>query len=66
MFTLLNFRGHQLVQLQQELHHELLTHILELLFRRLVVASSKRFCLAAASRQVALPNSTDNCERVPM
>ena len=52
------------MQLQQELHHELLAHILELLFRRLVVGSSKRVCLAPASRQIALPISTDNCERV--
>ena len=51
------------MHLQHELHHELLAHILELLFPSLFVGSSKRFGLAPA-RQFALPVSAENCERL--
>ena len=52
------------MHLQHELHHELLAHILELLFRSLFVGSSKRFGLAPASGQFAPPVSAENCERL--
>ena len=52
------------MQLQHELHDELLAHILELLFRSLFVGSSKRVCLAPVSKPVALPISSENCERL--
>ena len=57
MFALLDFRVHPffptfplwtirlLVQSQHKLHHKLLVHLLELLFRRLLVGSSMRVCL---------------------
>ena len=47
---------------QHELHPERLAHILELLFRSLLVRSSKRFCLA--SEHVGLPICSKDCERV--
>ena len=43
---------------------QLRAHILELLFRSLPVASSKRVCLAPASKYVARPICSYNCERV--
>ena len=48
-----------LVQLQHELHHELPDHVLKLLFRSLLVASSKRFCFAPASEHVVLSICSD-------
>ena len=59
-FALLDFREHPfflafllwtfrwLVQLHHEIHHELLAHFLELLFRSLFVGSSNRFCCTLA------------------
>ena len=48
-------------------HHELLAPILELLFRSLLAELSKHFCLAPASKHVALPIISDNCDRsVPL
>ena len=61
-FPLWTFRW--LVQLQHELHRELSAHILELLFRSLCVRSSRPVCLSPASKHVALPNRSDNCERL--
>ena len=51
------------VQLQHELHQELLAHILELLLQSLLLGSLRRCCLAPACKHVALPTSTDDCER---
>ena len=50
------------MQLQHELHHELLAHILELLFRSLHVGFFQLACLGFASKHVALPVYSDNCE----
>ena len=44
----------QLVQLQHEVHPELLAHALELLFRSLLGGYSKRVHYAPASENVAL------------
>ena len=52
------------MQLQHELHHGLLAQILDLLFRSLLVESSKLVCLATASKHVALPIDSDNSERL--
>ena len=60
-FPLQTFR--QLAQLQHELQDELLAQILELLLRSLLVGSLKLVCLAPASKHVALPIYSDNCER---
>ena len=49
------------MQLQHELHHELLAHTLHLHFRSLLVGSSKRFGLAPAKKHAALPMYFDNC-----
>ena len=53
------------MQLQHELHHELLADVLELLFRSLLDGSSKRVCRAPANKHVALPICSDSCERLP-
>ena len=45
----------QTVQLQHELRHERLAHILEVLFQSLIVGSSKRLCLAPANKHVPWP-----------
>ena len=52
------------MHLQHELHHELLAHVLELLFRSKIVRSSKRVCLAPANDHVALPKKSDDCGKV--
>ena len=51
-----------LVQLQHELHHELLARIIEVLFSTPACWELKRVCLAPACKHVALPVHPVNCE----
>ena len=55
-FPLWTFR--KFVQLQHVLHHKQSAHTLELLFRSLLVESSKRVCLVLGSKHVVLPTDS--------
>ena len=73
-FALLYFRGqHSLSHIsaldmsvacapapEHEVHHEVLTRVLELLFQSLHVGTSERFCFAPARIHVGLPTYSDN------
>ena len=54
-----------LLQWQHELYHEVPAHILELFFRRRLVASARRVCLVLANKHVAQPTHAYCCERWP-
>ena len=73
--ALLNVHGHPFlralplstfpwpVQRQHNLHRELPAHFLELLWQSLLAESSKRVCIAPATRDVALQTESCLCER---